>query len=85
MDAAKNCSCSEVHISLHELLNEELSAADCARLREHVLRCPQCAAALAQETQLRELLQKSCSCKAPDTLQARIRYTLQVQRWSTDS
>lgn len=82
MTIKKECNCAEVHISVHELLNEELTAAECARLREHVQGCERCQHILAQETELLEILQKSCACSAPPTLEAKIRYSLRVYRSS---
>lgn len=83
MDTSKRCSCSEVHISVHEILNKELSAAEYARLREHVQSCVKCQKIIAQEAELRELLQKCCSCEAPQTLKARIQYSIKVSTQRT--
>ncbi|MDO4928919.1 MAG: zf-HC2 domain-containing protein [Corynebacterium sp.] len=82
MTMKKECDCTEVHISVHELLNEELTAAECARMREHVQGCESCQSILTHESELLEILQKSCACSAPPTLEAKIRYSLRVHRSS---
>ncbi|GGG76077.1 mycothiol system anti-sigma-R factor [Corynebacterium pelargi] len=76
----RDCNCAEIHASMFALLDEELSAEDCARLRAHLEACPGCAERVAAEVELRSLLRQCCCAPAPSRLRQKITYSIRVER-----
>lgn len=75
------CGCGEKYQSLFALLDDELSAAQCAELRSHLSECPECYGRLQTEEQVRALVRKCCTeDQAPPTLRERITVRIQVEK-----
>ena len=74
-----NCGCSEFHETMYLLLDEQLTAEECSRLRAHAEECPNCAQLLSAEAEFRALLRKCCCPPAPVELRQRISYQLRVE------
>ena len=66
------CTCAEVRDHLFELLDRELADEDMGRLRAHAETCPDCTEATEAETHMREIIRRSCSEPAPDSLRAKV-------------
>lgn len=74
------CGCGEKYQSLFALLDDELSAAECAELRTHLSDCPECSRRLRTEEQVRALVRKCCTeQQAPPTLRERITTRIWVE------
>lgn len=73
------CGCEEKYQSLFALLDDELTAAECEDLRQHLADCPECYARLAAEQQVRALVRKCCDTEAPATLRERISIQLRIE------
>ncbi|MGP6175167.1 mycothiol system anti-sigma-R factor [Corynebacterium sp. A21] len=74
------CGCEEKYQSLFALLDDELSAAECAALQEHIEQCPECYSRLTAEQQVRALVKKCCQKEAPPTLVEKITLRIRVER-----
>lgn len=75
------CGCGEKYQSLFALLDDELTAAECAELRTHISDCPECYGRLLAEEQIRALVRKCCTQQeAPPTLRERITLSIRVER-----
>ncbi|APT88426.1 hypothetical protein CFRA_03070 [Corynebacterium frankenforstense DSM 45800] len=73
------CDCDSVERKLAALLDDELTAAECAQLRAEITACPECAAGLELEEALRKLLRTCCGADhAPSRLRERVTYQLRV-------
>ena len=88
------CDCDSVERKLAALLDDELTAAECAQLRAlgggqlvvecaqlraEITACPECAAGLELEEALRTLLRTCCGADhAPSRLRERVTYQLRV-------
>jgi anti-sigma factor (TIGR02949 family) len=64
--------CSEVDAHLDEYLDRELSAEDIAMLEQHFRECPPCRAQLRLALMMQKLVARSCGCRAPQHLRARV-------------
>ncbi|MFP7366353.1 mycothiol system anti-sigma-R factor [Corynebacterium callunae] len=73
------CDCPEFFDDMHQLLDEQLSADECARLRSHAEDCPKCMQLLEAEAEFRSLLRKCCCESAPTELRQRISYRIRVE------
>ncbi|WP_080796130.1 mycothiol system anti-sigma-R factor [Corynebacterium pacaense] len=73
------CGCSEFYDTLFQLVDDQLTAEECSRLRLHAEDCPHCAQLLHAETELRALLRKCCCPPAPAELRQRISYSIRVE------
>lgn len=71
--------CAEFHGSMHELLDGELSAEQCNRLRQHLAYCQFCAQQLEAEVSFRGLLRQCCCQPAPESLRQRISYQIRIE------
>lgn len=73
------CGCEEAIDRLFEYLDAELPEPDCLRLAAHLAVCDGCLDAASAERHVRELLRRSCTEAAPDTL--RLRVVSQLTVW----
>lgn len=69
---AAPCRCEELLEQLYELIDSEISQAQCARLQAHLTECDTCREAADAETHLRGLLRRSCTEVAPSRLRVRV-------------
>ncbi len=63
---------------LNEFLDSEMTPEDEQRMRAHVAHCSPCLAELSIEELVKQLVRRSCSERAPDTLRVRIHAQLTV-------
>ncbi|AKE40721.1 anti sigma factor [Corynebacterium kutscheri] len=77
---AEHDECVELRAYMFALLDQELTAEDCARLNEHVDNCPHCREMLEAESELRGLLRKCCCDPAPGRLRERITYSIRIEQ-----
>ncbi|MDO5097579.1 MAG: mycothiol system anti-sigma-R factor [Corynebacterium sp.] len=68
----ETANCDDLHIFLYELVDKELTEADCAKLELHITQCPDCAEMVAAETELRDVLKKCTASPAPESLRSKI-------------
>ncbi|AKK05138.1 mycothiol system anti-sigma-R factor [Corynebacterium mustelae] len=68
----ETASCDDLHVFLYELVDKELTEADCAKLELHLAQCPDCAEMVAAETELRDVLKKCTTSPAPASLRSKI-------------
>ncbi|MFC7025785.1 mycothiol system anti-sigma-R factor [Promicromonospora thailandica] len=61
---------------LYEYLDSEMTPDDEQRMRAHVAHCSPCLAELSVEDLVKQLVKRSCSERAPDTLRVRIHQQL---------
>lgn len=80
MSELTECSCEEVRAHLYELLDQELSSQQMARLKKHAQTCPSCTKATQAETHLRILIRRSCCQEAPSTLRERVVTQISTRR-----
>lgn len=73
------CGCSEFYDTLFQLVDDQLTAEECSRLRQHAEHCPRCAQMLDAETELRVLLRKCCCTPAPAELKRKISYRIRIE------
>lgn len=79
-DCANNgCGCSEFYDAMYLLLDDQLTAEECARLRTHAEGCPKCQQLMQAEADFRMLLRECCCAPAPSELRQRITYQLRVE------
>lgn len=74
------CRCEELLERLYEYLDSEIPETDCARLRAHVEECGTCLEATTVETNLRQILRRSCAEVAPEELRVRVITQIEVLR-----
>ncbi|WJY91519.1 hypothetical protein CFAEC_03325 [Corynebacterium faecale] len=74
-----DCGCSEFYDTMYLLLDDQLTAEECSRLRAHAAGCPKCAQLLSAEAEFRDLLRKCCCPPAPVELRQRISYQIRVE------
>lgn len=68
----ETADCDDLHIFLYELVDKELTEADCTKLELHLAQCPECADMVAAETELRSVLKKCTASPAPESLRSTI-------------
>lgn len=66
------CTCEEVRDHLFELLDREMEDEEMGRLRAHAESCPECTEAAEAEKHMREIIRRSCSQPAPESLRVRV-------------
>ena len=66
------CTCEEVRDHLFELLDKEMADEEMGRLRAHADTCPDCTEAAQAEHHMREIIRRSCSESAPDSLRTKV-------------
>ncbi|WP_231686535.1 mycothiol system anti-sigma-R factor [Corynebacterium deserti] len=64
---------------MHQLLDDQLDASACERLRTHAAGCPKCQQLLEAESEFRSLLRKCCCEEAPVELRQRISYSIRIE------
>ena len=72
MRELSECTCAELQAHLHELLDQELSSGDLARLKAHVETCDTCSEAAQAEVHLRSIIRRSCCQEAPAALREKV-------------
>ena len=65
-------ACADALREMQEYLHHELPAADAASVRAHLEHCESCRAELRVNEKLREIVQRSCCDKAPESLRAHV-------------
>ncbi|GAB6936628.1 mycothiol system anti-sigma-R factor [Isoptericola variabilis] len=70
--------CEHALVHLNEFLDSEMTPEDEQRMRAHVAHCSPCLAELSIEELVKQLVRRSCSERAPDTLRVRIHAQLTV-------
>jgi len=75
-DTAGESECEHARMHLYEYLDSEMTPDDEQRMRAHVAHCSPCLAELSVEDLVKQLVRRSCSERAPDTLRVRIRAQL---------
>lgn len=77
----KGSECQNLVDALYAYMDGECDERLRLELRRHVDECPACLRALGIEQQVRQLVQRSCSCQpAPEELRNRISAQLRVRR-----
>lgn len=74
------CGCEEAIDRLFEYLDAEMSEPDCLRVAAHLAVCDGCLDAASAERHVRELLRRSCTQAAPETLRVRVVAQFSVRR-----
>lgn len=74
------CQCEEALDKLEEFLDSEVGNVDAERLRAHLDECGTCLGEAELERRFRELLRRSCTEVAPETLRIRVRSEITVIR-----
>lgn len=64
--------CEAVRRQLAIAEGEPDSAAECARLRQMLAACPECAESMQADVLFRQMLSRRCGEKAPEQLRARV-------------
>lgn len=72
LGASIDGTCEEVREHLFELLDQEMTRAQLARLSRHVAQCDQCSAAAQAEEHMRDIIRRSCCEEAPSYLRMRV-------------
>lgn len=73
--------CGEILDTVYAYIDGELSAADCARIREHLAECAPCLEKFGLEQAVKDLVARSCGCDiAPPELRARLLIKLHEAR-----
>lgn len=70
--------CEDIHVFLYQFVDKAMTAEEQKRLEAHLDLCPGCAEVVANETQLRGVLQKVCESAAPSSLCDRILKALKL-------
>ncbi len=77
--------CSEVVSRVYFFLDNELEAADVAKIEQHIHECGPCLAKYDLERKVKALVARSCTESAPDTLRQRVLLSIrQVQIAESD-
>lgn len=66
------CTCEEVRDHLFELLDREMTTEQMERLRQHAENCSDCTEAAQAERHMREIIRRSCSESAPESLRSKV-------------
>ncbi|MGO1400891.1 MAG: mycothiol system anti-sigma-R factor [Flaviflexus sp.] len=66
------CTCEEVRDHLFELLDKEMEEDEMGRLKAHAESCPDCTEATEAEKHMREVIRRSCTESAPESLRAKV-------------
>ena len=77
-DTAGESECEHALKHLYEYLDSEMTPEDEQRMRAHVAHCSPCLTELSVEDLVKQLVRRSCSERAPDTLRVRIHEQLTV-------
>ncbi|WP_235915583.1 mycothiol system anti-sigma-R factor [Puerhibacterium puerhi] len=77
-ETAGQTECEHALEHLYEFLDSEMTPADEQRMRAHVAHCSPCLAELSVEELVKQLVRRSCSERAPETLRVRIHQQLSV-------
>lgn len=77
-DTAGSSECEHVLKHLYEYLDSEMTPGDEERMRAHVAHCSPCLAELSVEDLVKQLVRRSCTERAPETLRVRIYQQLTV-------
>ncbi len=67
-----DCGCDKAKAELEEFLHNELSAAECNDIREHLANCDDCSAEHLVGLTLSNKVKEACQETAPDDLKAMI-------------
>ena len=71
--ARQDSDCDEVLLKIYEYLDGEMSAEDCARMKQHLQECAPCMDEYERDQVLKALIRRSCACEpAPVTLRTQI-------------
>ena len=70
--AGEQIGCAELKARVFAYIDDELTSADCERIRAHLERCPGCEEEYQRDVVLKELLRRSCACRAPASLRVSI-------------
>jgi anti-sigma factor (TIGR02949 family) len=75
-ETAGQTECEHALQHLYEFLDSEMTPDDEHRMRAHVAHCSPCLAELSVEELVKQLVRRSCSERAPETLRVRIHQQL---------
>ena len=70
--------CEHALVHLNEYLDSEMTPEDERRMRAHVAHCAPCLAELSTEELVKQLVRRSCTERAPETLRVRIHEQLTI-------
>ncbi|MBL0884889.1 mycothiol system anti-sigma-R factor [Myceligenerans indicum] len=71
--------CEHALQHLYEYLDSEMTPQDEQRMRAHVAHCSPCLAELSVEDLVKQLVKRSCSERAPETLRLRIHEQIRIE------
>jgi len=72
--------CAEILERVFVFIDNELDAADCSQIQQHLDECGPCLREYDLESKVKALVKKSCSEHAPETLRERVLLSIrQVQ------
>ena len=75
-DTTSGCTegpCAEAQEHVWEVIDGEMSAEDCARIRAHFEACPPCDEVYHSERKVKDVVARACGCEsAPQDLRGRV-------------